>query len=131
MVPNAPFGGVGDSGHGAYHGEYGFKSFTHYRTIARPTPFFFKMSEWMRPPYSVDNIKKLAVRNSVGIQRNWSLEQEREAIKRGLLLTKSLRSARFLVYLVVFLGLADVGLDRRLGVLKSVRDLLVEVRSLF
>lgn len=27
MVPNAPFGGVGDSGHGAYHGDYGFKSF--------------------------------------------------------------------------------------------------------
>ncbi|KAL5046536.1 hypothetical protein BDW71DRAFT_214594 [Aspergillus fruticulosus] len=131
MVPNAPFGGVGDSGHGAYHGDYGFKSFTHYRTIARPTPFFFKMSDWMRPPYSMDNIKKLAVRNSVGIQRNWSLEQEREAIKRGLLLAKFLRFTRFLVYFVVLLGLADAGLDRRLGVLKGVRDLFVEVRSLF
>ncbi|KAL4971729.1 Aldehyde/histidinol dehydrogenase [Aspergillus desertorum] len=131
MVPNAPFGGVGDSGHGAYHGDYGFKSFTHYRTIARPTPFFFRMSDWMRPPYSMDNIKKLAVRNSVGIQRNWSLEQEREAIKRGLLLAKFWRFARFLVYFAVLFGLADASLDRRLGVLKGVRDLFVGVWSLF
>ncbi|RDW64491.1 aldehyde dehydrogenase family protein [Aspergillus mulundensis] len=128
-VPNAPFGGVGESGHGAYHGDYGFKAFTHYRTIARPTPFFFRMSDWMRPPYSVNDIKKLSVRNSVGIKRNWSLEQEREAVKRGLLLARLLRYARFLAYFVLLLGLADVGLDRRMGVLRGVRDLFVEVRS--
>ena len=26
-----PFGGVGDSGMGAYHGKYGFDTFTHYK----------------------------------------------------------------------------------------------------
>ncbi|MHC1747040.1 MAG: aldehyde dehydrogenase family protein [Cellulosilyticaceae bacterium] len=30
---NAPFGGIGYSGTGAYHGFYSFKTFSHYRTI--------------------------------------------------------------------------------------------------
>merc|ERR1712224_384266 len=29
----APFGGVGPSGHGKYHGKYGFDEFSHHRTI--------------------------------------------------------------------------------------------------
>lgn len=33
--PNAPFGGVGDSGMGACHGKAGFDTFTHYRTVVR------------------------------------------------------------------------------------------------
>lgn len=31
--PNLPFGGVGNSGIGAYHGEFGFKAFSHYKGI--------------------------------------------------------------------------------------------------
>ncbi|KAM9906799.1 hypothetical protein OXX79_001334 [Metschnikowia pulcherrima] len=31
-LPNAPFGGIGQSGHGAYHGFYSFRAFTHERT---------------------------------------------------------------------------------------------------
>lgn len=35
---NLPFGGVGDSGIGSYHGEEGFKAFTHYKSILnKPT----------------------------------------------------------------------------------------------
>ncbi|MET3434405.1 coniferyl-aldehyde dehydrogenase [Herbaspirillum seropedicae] len=33
-LPDAPFGGVGRSGTGAYHGRAGFDTFTHYRTVA-------------------------------------------------------------------------------------------------
>ena len=29
----APFGGVGNSGMGRYHGKYSFDAFTHYRTV--------------------------------------------------------------------------------------------------
>jgi len=33
-----PFGGVGSSGMGAYHGETGFKCFTHYKSVLdKPT----------------------------------------------------------------------------------------------
>ncbi|RLN49231.1 hypothetical protein BBJ29_003891 [Phytophthora kernoviae] len=31
--PNVPFGGVGSSGMGAYHGHYGFEAFSHYKTV--------------------------------------------------------------------------------------------------
>lgn len=30
---NLPFGGVGESGIGSYHGEYGFKTFSHHKSI--------------------------------------------------------------------------------------------------
>lgn len=32
-TPHLPFGGVGDSGMGAYHGKAGFNTFTHYKSI--------------------------------------------------------------------------------------------------
>ena len=49
-VPGLPFGGVGDSGMGAYHGKASFDTFTHRRSIFRkPTsvdpPLFY-------PPYT-------------------------------------------------------------------------------
>lgn len=35
-----PFGGVGESGIGSYHGEYGFRTFSHYKSILdKPTWF--------------------------------------------------------------------------------------------
>jgi len=33
LVPSLPFGGVGASGMGAYHGEWGFQSFSHRRAV--------------------------------------------------------------------------------------------------
>lgn len=30
---NAPFGGVGESGYGSYHGKYSYRTFTHERTV--------------------------------------------------------------------------------------------------
>jgi aldehyde dehydrogenase (NAD+) len=36
-----PFGGVGDSGTGSYHGEAGFKTFSHYKSILQK-PFWFE-----------------------------------------------------------------------------------------
>ena len=37
---NAPFGGVGDSGMGHYHGKPGFDAFSHHKTVMiKPTWF--------------------------------------------------------------------------------------------
>jgi aldehyde dehydrogenase (NAD+) len=33
--PNLPFGGIGNSGIGSYHGLYGFKTFSHYRALIK------------------------------------------------------------------------------------------------
>ena len=49
-VPDLPFGGVGTSGMGAYHGKAGFDTFTHYKPVlakpTRPDPSL------MYPPYT-------------------------------------------------------------------------------
>jgi aldehyde dehydrogenase (NAD+) len=41
--PNLPFGGVGNSGTGAYHGKYSFDSFTHYKGV-------MKKATWLDVP---------------------------------------------------------------------------------
>lgn len=50
VVPNLPFGGVGPSGMGAYHGRTGFETFSHRRAVltkpTRPDPPI------MYPPYT-------------------------------------------------------------------------------
>ncbi|MGZ4047903.1 MAG: aldehyde dehydrogenase [Bacteroidia bacterium] len=45
-----PFGGVGDSGTGSYHGEAGFKAFSHYKSILEK-PFWFE-PDFKYSPYS-------------------------------------------------------------------------------
>ena len=48
--PNLPFGGVGPSGTGAYHGRASFETFSHRKSVlTRGTRFDLKM---MYPPYS-------------------------------------------------------------------------------
>ena len=44
-----PFGGVGASGMGAYHGRAGFERFTHARAVFRTG--FFNAANWLAPPY--------------------------------------------------------------------------------
>ena len=52
--PNLPFGGVGESGIGNYHGEAGFKTFSHEKSI-------FEKSNWFEPSikYSPHTSSKL------------------------------------------------------------------------
>jgi aldehyde dehydrogenase (NAD+) len=49
-VPELPFGGVGTSGMGAYHGRFGFETFSHRKAVLRRTvwPEF----RFAYPPYS-------------------------------------------------------------------------------
>ena len=47
---NLPFGGVGESGTGSYHGEAGFKTFSHYKSILEK-PYWFEPS-FKYSPYS-------------------------------------------------------------------------------
>ncbi|GAB2931361.1 aldehyde dehydrogenase family protein [Rhodococcus aerolatus] len=50
LAPQLPFGGVGRSGSGAYHGRWGFETFSHRKSVltkgTRPDPSF------VYPPYS-------------------------------------------------------------------------------
>ncbi|MFE2999270.1 aldehyde dehydrogenase family protein [Nocardia sp. NPDC059246] len=57
LAPQLPFGGVGDSGMGAYHGEWGFQTFSHRKAVLRkgtqPDP------RVVYPPYSRSDLRLL------------------------------------------------------------------------
>ena len=46
---NLPFGGIGNSGMGSYHGHYGFKTFSHERAVLKQG--FVDMVHTLYPPY--------------------------------------------------------------------------------
>jgi aldehyde dehydrogenase (NAD+) len=48
--PGLPFGGVGASGMGNYHGRAGFRTFSHERSVLRQQGN--PMSRWLAPPYA-------------------------------------------------------------------------------
>ncbi len=52
-----PFGGVGNSGMGNYHGYFGFKTFSHERAVLRQTKIFDSVKLFY-PPYN-NRVKKL------------------------------------------------------------------------
>lgn len=49
--PSLPFGGVGESGYGAYHGKWGFETFSHRRAVYR-RPWFFVEPALAKAPYT-------------------------------------------------------------------------------
>ena len=59
-VPRLPFGGVGASGMGSYHGKAGFDAFTHYRSVLHKSKYIDIPTRY--PPYTdfaMKMIKKL------------------------------------------------------------------------
>jgi aldehyde dehydrogenase (NAD+) len=47
---NLPFGGINHSGHGSYHGHFGFKAFSHERSVLQSPKI--SMPSLMYPPYT-------------------------------------------------------------------------------
>jgi coniferyl-aldehyde dehydrogenase len=64
LVENLPFGGVGASGMGAYHGERGFQTFSHARAVYRQTEFDVAGLLGLRPPFG--RRTRLALRYLLG-----------------------------------------------------------------
>jgi aldehyde dehydrogenase (NAD+) len=54
--PSLPFGGAGESGMGSYHGEYGFRAFSHERAVLIQGPF--SIHRRFQPPYT-DKVRRL------------------------------------------------------------------------
>ena len=50
LVPGLPFGGVGNSGNGCYHGRWGMETFSHRKAVYR-RPGWFIDPPVLRPPY--------------------------------------------------------------------------------
>lgn len=76
-VPNAPFGGVGESGYGSYHGIYGFLAFSHQRTVVAIPTWMDKAMGFRYPPYNTGNLKKVLVKNNLGFKRGEGLQDQK------------------------------------------------------
>jgi coniferyl-aldehyde dehydrogenase len=55
-MEDLPFGGIGPSGMGAYHGVDGFRTFSHAKAVFRQAKM--DVTAMLRPPYG-DKIQKL------------------------------------------------------------------------
>jgi aldehyde dehydrogenase (NAD+) len=55
--PDLPFGGVGESGQGSYHGEFGFRTFSHERAVLLRGRF--SPAHLLHPPYT-ERVKRFA-----------------------------------------------------------------------
>ena len=54
-----PFGGIGHSGMGSYHGQHGFLTFSHQRAVYRQTNIGLMKLAGMTPPYGEKCQKQL------------------------------------------------------------------------
>lgn len=61
-VSSLPFGGVGNSGIGSYHGKAGFDTFSHYKSVLKNS--FWLDINWRYPPYKG---KLLLLKKLIGI----------------------------------------------------------------
>ncbi|SCU94616.1 LADA_0G09736g1_1 [Lachancea dasiensis] len=59
---NAPFGGIGQSGQGSYHGKWSYQAFTHERTVLQQRLWMEFLDDTRNPPY---NSNKLAILRTV------------------------------------------------------------------
>lgn len=76
-VPGAPFGGVGESGYGYYHGAHGFKCFSHTRIIVNPPQWLDSLMSFRYPPFHVKHIPKIAVKNTLGFKRGETMAEQK------------------------------------------------------
>ena len=61
IIPTLAFGGVGDSGNGAYRGKASFDCFTHQRSIARTPGWMESLLAVRYPPYAgTDKLKQFS-----------------------------------------------------------------------
>ncbi|EED14440.1 succinate semialdehyde dehydrogenase, putative [Talaromyces stipitatus ATCC 10500] len=72
----APFGGVGSSGHGYYHGPYGFNSFTHLRTIMNAPSWLERALRFRYPPFNATETPK-ALKLKANFKRGEGIDDQR------------------------------------------------------
>ena len=72
MIDELPFGGVGESGMGNYHGHAGFKTFSHARGVVKAG--FFSPNKIMTPPY-----------HKVSRLLYWLLNRELKTVRRRVM----------------------------------------------
>lgn len=127
-VPNAPFGGVGNSGTGSYHGRYGFDAFTHNRTVVSVPGWFDYLLGFRYPPYSTKHISKVTVK-SAPFGRSETMEDQAVGPTTGGRIVKGLGTIGKWGLLVVVLALVDARMGGRPRLLEVLQSGMSGVRS--
>ena len=130
VVPNAPFGGVGSSGMGAYHGIHGFKAFTHMRTVVALPTWLEVFMKIRYPPYSTENVKKIMVKSSLEFKRGETMEDQTVGSGSWLVSGRSVGLWVKVAVMVMAMGFADERSGRRLGVARLLDIFTAKVRGL-
>lgn len=58
-LASLPFGGIGTSGMGSYHGKFSFDTFSHHRACLLRSPGMEKINDLRYPPYTPRNLRVL------------------------------------------------------------------------
>jgi aldehyde dehydrogenase (NAD+) len=117
-VPNAPFGGVGESGYGSFHGKFGFDSFSHTRTVVSPPTWLESVMSFRYAPFKLENTKYLTVTSKLIGKPGETMEDQRagdagafrKILKTGLLVA-------------IILGAADSATGGKLLFVHMLKDL--------
>lgn len=109
-VPNAPFGGVGDSGYGSYHGPHGFLCFTHRRVVVAPPTWLDMVMSFRYPPYDLKHLSKIAVANKLGFQPGEQMSDQ--IVYKGGRGSVWMKSIKLLAQVVICVALARLVLQR-------------------
>lgn len=103
-VSGAPFGGVGESGYGYYHGAHGFKCFTHTRIVVEPPLWLEKLMSFRYPPFDVKHIGKITVANKLGFKRGETMSDQKIRRVGRIISSAQLATALVLVSLLAIVG---------------------------
>lgn len=110
VVRTLPFGGVGESGWGSYHGENGFLAFSHRKAVLE-MPGWMEIAQKSRYPNNyvegTHKRMKMVMTAPLGFSRPVSVEHERRALER-----RRNRRTFYLGVLLVLVG-AAAGLGGR------------------
>ncbi|XP_075785125.1 aldehyde dehydrogenase family 3 member B1 isoform X2 [Pelodiscus sinensis] len=73
-LPSLPFGGIGNSGLGSYHGKFGFDTFTHQRACVLRSSGLEALNSPRYPPYSQRKLGLLAAASQIQRKGTCSLQ---------------------------------------------------------
>ena len=125
-VPGAPFGGVGESGHGSQNGKYSFDAFTHTRAVLTMPSWLESALSFRYPPFNVANAGKLGSVKPGNIIGKRGQTMEEQTLGGGFSATGIIGKA--LVVAAVLAGL-DRASGGRLMVAQTVNNVLARIRG--
>lgn len=128
MVENSPFGGVGHSGHGAYHGKYGFEAFTHNRPVVFIPSWFEYLLSFRYPPFDMKNLSKVAVKDP-SFKRGETIEDQKAGTSTAKQVSKLLGTFAKWAAVAVVLAMVDARMGGKPRVLEVLKSVMYGLRS--